>query len=157
MQSLENHFIIAMPSMEDPYFSRSVTYICEHNDDGAMGIVINQPVELNLGELFKQIKIPTMGDDNGQPVYAGGPVAQDRGFVLHSPVNEQNWSSSLQLADNIMLTTSKDILEAIAKQQGPEHYLVSLGYAGWSAGQLEGELQDNAWLTIGANADILLT
>lgn len=155
MKSLQNHFLIAMPSLEDPNFARSVTYICEHDENGAMGIVINHPLNVDVDAVLKQLKFV---DDEQQPthtqaVLAGGPVQVDRGFVLHTP--QSGWSSSLRLSEGIMVTTSRDVLSAIANNEGPMQYLIALGYAGWSAGQLEQELQDNAWLTIEADPEIL--
>lgn len=155
MQSFENHFLIAMPSMEDPYFARTITYICEHNEHGAMGLVINQPVGMSLKELLTQtdkdaVILEEKADDI---VLAGGPVSQDRGFILHT--TQQGWSSSLALTSEIMVTTSKDILSALGNENGPEKALVTLGYAGWTAGQLEEELTNNAWLTIEADTEIL--
>lgn len=155
LKSLQNHLLIAMPSLDDPYFERSLTYICEHNDEGAMGIVLNQPSSMNLKQLLEQTdkELEISADKAEQIVLAGGPVSQERGFVLHS--DQGQWSSSLTLADNVVVTTSKDILTAIGNNRGPEKSLVALGYAGWSAGQLEKELQENAWLTIEADPDIL--
>ena len=155
LTSLQNHFLVAMPALDDPYFSRSITYICEHNKDGAMGIVINQPSTMNLKELLEQTdKDETFADDTAeQIVLAGGPVAQERGFVLHS--DEGKWSSSLALAPGVVVTTSKDILSAIGHKAGPEKSIIALGYAGWEAGQLEQEMAENAWLTIEADTDIL--
>jgi putative transcriptional regulator len=142
-----------MPSMRDPYFERSLTYICEHNDEGAMGLVINHPVELTVNQMLEQADIDIRVNDENRPIFAGGPVAQDRGFVLHSP--QPQWRSSMQLDDDIMVTTSRDILNALNSEQAPEKYLITLGYAGWTAGQLETELQENSWLTIPADADLL--
>ena len=155
LKSLQNHFLIAMPSLDDPYFSRSITYICEHNSEGAMGIVINQPSNMNLKELLEQTdKDGTFNDSIAeQIILAGGPVSQERGFVLHS--DEGDWGSSLKMAPGVVVTTSKDILSAIGHQQGPEHALIALGYAGWEAGQLEQEMQENAWLMVEADTDIL--
>lgn len=155
MQSFENHFLIAMPSLEDPYFARTLTYICEHNEHGAMGLVINQPVGMNLKELVNQadkeaIVLDEKADDI---VLAGGPVSQDRGFILHT--SQPGWSSSLQLTSEIMVTTSKDILSALGNEKGPEKALITLGYAGWTEGQLEEEIQHNSWLTIEADLDLL--
>lgn len=155
MQSFENHLLIAMPSLEDPYFSRSVTYICEHNEQGAMGLVINQPAGMTLKELLKQtdsqaIVVDSKADDI---VLAGGPVSQDRGFILHTP--QKGWSSSMELTPEVMVTTSKDILSALGNEKGPEKALITLGYAGWTAGQLEEELQQNSWLTVEADASLL--
>lgn len=154
MESLENQLLIAMPSLNDPYFNKTVTYICEHNDEGAMGLVINIPVRFTLNELLEQIDAAK--DDNytlNQRVLAGGPVAPDRGFVLHN--TQQGWTSSLALNSEIMITTSKDILEALGTEKAPEKFLVTLGYAGWGAGQLEQELQHNSWLTTPATTEII--
>ena len=152
--NLTGHFLIAMPAMVDPYFSRTVTLICEHNDQGAMGIVINRPIEMKLSELFEQIALNPANETLGQAaVHFGGPVHVDRGFVLHQPVGE--WRSSLVINANTALTTSKDILEASAAGIGPSKILVTLGYAGWSAGQLENELAQNAWLTVPATDAII--
>ncbi|MEJ2565816.1 MAG: YqgE/AlgH family protein [Gammaproteobacteria bacterium] len=143
--SLTNQFLIAMPALADPNFHGTVTYICEHNDQGAMGIVINRPLNLTLGEVLDQMQIATEQEDIGrQTVYMGGPVQTDRGFVLHNPVGA--WDSMLRIHDELGVTTSKDILEDIATGTGPKHILVALGYAGWGAGQLEQELADNVWL-----------
>lgn len=155
MQSFENHFLIAMPSMEDPYFARTLTYICEHNEQGAMGLVINQPVGMSLKELVNQadkdaIVLDEKADDI---VLAGGPVSQDRGFILHT--SQPGWSSSLELTSEIMVTTSKDILSALGNEQGPEKALITLGYAGWTAGQLEEEIQHNSWLLVEADLELL--
>lgn len=151
---LTNHFLIAMPSLADPNFSRTVTYMCEHNEDGALGIVINRPAELTLGELLDHLGIeavdPRVGD---RPVYLGGPVQRERGFVLHRPAGD--WDASLRIADDVVLTTSRDILAAIARAEGPSQYLVALGYAGWGAGQLEAEMVENSWLSGPANASVL--
>jgi putative transcriptional regulator len=167
MKSLQNHFLVAMPSLDDPYFSRSLIYVCEHNAEGAMGIVVNQPSTMNVKQLLEQTdKDLTVSDDKAeQIVLAGGPVNQERGFVLHSPqyivkdtsqdAEQKSWASSLKLAPNVMVTTSKDILTAIGKDEGPEDVLIALGYAGWTAGQLEKEMQENAWLTIEADEEIL--
>lgn len=147
--NLTDHFLLAMPALDDPNFSQSVTYICEHNEDGAMGVVINRPLDIQLKEILLQLDIEVrQSPQHEQPVYAGGPVLTDRGFVLHQPAGQ--WESSLKIADDIALTTSRDILDAIARGNGPEHYLLALGYAGWGAGQLEEEMKENAWLTIAA-------
>lgn len=159
LSSLQNHFLIAMPSLTDPLFSRTVTYICEHNEEGAMGLIINQPVDLNVSSLLEKLEIvvPEGQTDEHRslaaPVYSGGPVAKDRGFVLHPP--QDTWRSSLQLSDDIMITTSKDILESLGSSAAPHKFILTLGYAGWDAGQLEQELAENSWLTIPADADIL--
>ncbi len=152
--SLTNHFLIAMPTLDDPNFQRTVTYICEHNADGALGIVINRPTDITLGELLEHMDIRPGSDDIArQIVHMGGPVQRERGFVLHPPGGD--WDSSLLVCDGIAVTTSKDILAAIADGKGPEHYLVALGYAGWGGGQLEQEMAQNAWLSGPADADII--
>lgn len=152
---LTDRFLIAMPSLADPNFSRTVTYVCEHNAEGAMGIVINRPSDITLAELFAHLGYPV--EDNAEaaqrPVYVGGPVQQDRGFVLHSPGGD--WDSTLAISESVSVTTSTDVLEAIAQGTGPRDYLVALGYAGWGAGQLEEEMADNAWLSGPAAASII--
>lgn len=158
MQSvnLTNHFLIAMPNMADPCFAKSLTYICEHNEQGALGVVVNRPTEMTLGALFEQIEIPLTDDElSRRPVYFGGPVQVDRGFVLHRPVGV--WQSTLSVADEVGLTTSRDILEALGQGNGPDSggMLVSLGYSGWAPGQIEHELGQNAWLTVAAQTSIL--
>ncbi len=151
MKSLRNQFLIAMPQMRDPNFEGTVTYICDHNEHGAMGIVINRPLDLRLGEILEQLDLGGQGID--RPIYAGGPVQMERGFVLHSPKGE--WQSSLKISEGICLTTSRDILAALANDEGPEENLVALGYAGWGAGQLEREIAENCWLTCLASEEIL--
>jgi putative transcriptional regulator len=152
--NLTNHFLIAMPAMVDPNFSKTITYICEHNDKGALGIVLNRPTDMTVQSLFDQINIATERRDlSGMSVHYGGPVQLDRGFVLHSPVGE--WQSTLTVNKEVGLTTSKDVLEAVAQGAGPSKIHVTLGYAGWSAGQLEDELSQNAWLTVPASMPIM--
>jgi putative transcriptional regulator len=152
--NLTNHFLIAMPRLEDPNFFHTVTYICEHTSDGAMGIVINRPMELHLADIFEQLEIQVSTLQIAeQPVYLGGPVQSDRGFVLHD--SSTVWSSTLRINSEISVTTSLDILEAIAADKGPSKSLVALGYAGWGAGQLENELAQNAWLSGPAKSDII--
>ncbi|QJR80056.1 YqgE/AlgH family protein [Alteromonas pelagimontana] len=155
LKSLQNHFLIAMPSLDDPYFSRSLTYVCEHNAEGAMGIVVNQPSTMTLRQLLDQTdKDAIVAEECAeQIILAGGPVNQERGFVLHNKQGE--WGSSLELAPDIVVTTSKDIITAIGSKTGPDNSLIALGYAGWSAGQLEQEMQENAWLIIEADEQIL--
>jgi putative transcriptional regulator len=151
---LTNQFLIAMPNLLDPNFFHSVTYICEHNENGAMGIVINQPVDLTLGELITQIGTDRAPSDLfDQSVYRGGPVETERGFVLHQPIGD--WDSTLPITDVIGISTSNDIIEAIAAGNGPKQCLVALGYAGWGAGQLEQEMADNAWLSGPADTRII--
>jgi len=153
--SLANQFLIAMPGMHDPNFSRSVTLICEHNEQGALGFVINNPIDMTVGELFTQQNIPFSPDNkiSQQPLYIGGPVESERGFILHSP--ENSWESTMKVDDSFGVTTSRDILEDSASGAGPEKALFILGYAGWGAGQLENELSDNAWLTTPADPEIV--
>lgn len=152
--NLTNNFLIAMPGMTDPYFANSLTFICEHNENGALGIVVNKPIDLTLQSLFEQVGLSLQRTDLFDlPVYFGGPVQMDRGFVLHQPCGE--WQSSLPITGDLAFTTSKDILAAVAEGGGPERLLVSLGYAGWEAGQLESELANNGWLNVEANAEII--
>ena len=151
--NLTNHFLIAMPNMADPYFSKTLTYVCEHNEQGALGIVVNRPIEVTLAALFKQVEIALPDTDlASQPVFFGGPVQFDHGFVLHRPVGA--WKSTLPVGD-VGLTTSRDILEAMAHGHGPRQQLVALGYAGWAPGQLEDEIQKNGWLTVRADFDVI--
>lgn len=151
---LADRFLIAMPTLADPNFSQTVTYICEHNPQGAMGIVINRRMEIQLGDVLQQLDFGTC-DKNiaAREVYLGGPVLQERGFVVHRSIGE--WETSLIVNDDIAVTTSRDILAAISTGQGPAEFLVALGYAGWGAGQLEAEMAENAWLTSPANAEII--
>ena len=152
--NLTHHFLIAMPNMADPYFSRTLTYICEHNDQGALGLVVNRPIDMTLEALFERLSISMRASPlSGAPIYFGGPVHTDRCFVLHEPAG--NWQSTLRVRETIGLTTSKDILEAVGRGEGPKRMLVTLGYAGWSPGQLEQELSQNAWLTVEARDAIL--
>lgn len=156
--SLANHFLIAMPAMADPNFARTLTYVCEHNAEGALGIIVNRPIDMNLAGLFERVNIP-LETDNAKaefgelPVYFGGPVQTDRGFVLHRPKGQ--WHSTLAVTDEIGLTSSRDILEAMNQAGAPHDVVISLGYAGWAAGQLEWELSQNAWLTVAADPRIL--
>jgi putative transcriptional regulator len=152
--NLTQHFLIAMPAMTDPHFSKTLTFVCEHNERGALGIIINRPLDMTLHALLEQIEIgEPAAACKSVPVHYGGPVQIDRGFVLHSPTG--SWKSTLAVGQDIGLTTSKDILEAVARGEGPRQLLVTLGYAGWAPGQLEHELAQNAWLTVNADARIL--
>ncbi len=152
--NLTHHFLIAMPSLVDSVFSKTLTYICEHNEQGALGIVINRPTDLTLFSLFRQLGIsPADSLAESIPVLFGGPVQVDCGFVLHHPVG--NWQSTMTINKEVGLTTSLDILKAIANDDGPEQALIAMGYAGWTAGQIEHELAQNAWLTVPATADVL--
>ena len=151
---LNNHFLIAMPTLDDPHFSHTVTYICEHSPQGAMGVIINRPTELVLGDLLEQLGIEA-GDNEIAltPVYNGGPVQIERGFILHQPLGD--WDSTLPVNEKTGLTMSQDILEAIAHGMGPDKYHIALGYAGWDEGQLEEELLSNAWLSGPADEKII--
>ncbi|RCU45769.1 MULTISPECIES: YqgE/AlgH family protein [Corallincola] len=159
MESLRDHLLIAMPSLKDPFFSRSVTYICEHDDKGAMGLIINQPAPITVSELLKQVEHLDLDDlpetTRQRKVFSGGPVSPERGFVLHSA--QHGWTSSLKVSDQIMVTTSKDILTALGTDKAPEQYIITLGYSGWSEGQLEEELVRNSWLTIPADDELIFS
>jgi putative transcriptional regulator len=156
-----NHFLVAMPILMDAYFNRSVVYICEHTEKGALGIVINQPLHslrVNLSEILQDITNSKVGANKNAsradfPILCGGPVHPERGFVIHAPEGE--WQSSLKMSSEVCVTTSKDILLAIAKQQGPHKFIFSLGYANWIAGQMEQEIINNFWLTVPASPNIL--
>ncbi len=152
--TLANQLLIALPTLADASFARSVALICQHDADGAMGVVVNRASEYTLGEVFEQ-----MGIDSDDPalrarqVLAGGPVHPERGFVIHD--GRHGWDSSLEIADGLYVTTSRDVLEAIARGEGPGSVTVALGCAGWGAGQLEDELVENSWLTVPADAELL--
>jgi putative transcriptional regulator len=146
---LANQFLIAMPGMVDPNFARSVIYLFEHTERGAMGLVVNRPTELDLGTLFDKIELKLeIAPLLEQPVYFGGPVQVERGFVLHEPIPSPSYSSSLIIPGGLTMTTSKDVLEALAIGNGPRKFLMTLGYAGWSAGQLEEEITLNGWMNV---------
>ena len=152
--SLSNHFLIAMPALDDPNFHHTTTFICEHDEDGALGVVINRPLNMRLAEILKYMDIdPGSEEISATPVYMGGPVQSDRGFVLHEPSGD--WEATLKVTDTIGITSSRDILQAIAAGEGPERAIVTLGYAGWGAGQLEQELADNTWLSGPASSKIV--
>lgn len=143
-----------MPGMLDPNFSTTVTLICEHNDDGALGIVINRPTTLNLGGLFEQLSVEDADPGSAaSPVLSGGPVGTERGFVLHGP--EHSYENTLAVSDDISLTLSRDVIDAMATGDGPEQTLVAIGYAGWETGQLEQEMLANAWLNVPATPEIV--
>ena len=150
---LKNQFLLAMPGLTGTYFGDSVTYICEHNEDGAMGIMVNRPTHVSLVELLSQLGINTGSTPIEVTIMEGGPVHRDHGFILHT--DDKRFESSLNLDHGLMLTSARDVLEAIADGRGPTDYLVAMGYAGWQGGQLEAELKENAWLTCPANADVL--
>lgn len=156
--NLTNHFLVAMPSMKDPYFKHSVIYICEHNEEGAMGLIINAPIDITVGGMLKQVEIEraypqSQSKSLKEPVFNGGPVSEDRGFILHRP--KDHYESSIRMTDDIAVTTSKDILTVLGTDAEPKGYLVALGYSGWEAGQLESELSENSWLTIEADSDLI--
>ncbi len=160
---LTHHFLIAMPSLEDSVFERSVVYVCEHSLNGALGLIINKPTDLMLPELFERIELNFGREDlREMPVLLGGPVQTERGFVLHDPMrgtdaasNESGYASTLRIAGGLDMTTSKDVLEALSSGVGPRRVLVTLGYSSWGEGQLESELARNTWLTVEANTDLM--
>jgi putative transcriptional regulator len=162
--NLTHHFLIAMPGVEDALFGRSVIYLCEHNERGAMGLIINKTSDLSLPELFDKVDLPLHREDLREtPVLQGGPVHTERGFVLHDPVHMEDpaqdagdiYASTLKVPGGLEMTTSRDVLEALSAGAGPRRVLVTLGYAAWGEGQLESELAENAWLTVPAKADIV--
>lgn len=155
---LSDHFLIAMPSMQDPVFGGTVIYVCEHHIGGALGVIINKPTDMTMDVLFERLDLqleihPHAGTMPDAPVMFGGPVQVERGFVLHAPA--ASYTSSLTVSDEVVLTTSRDVLEAVADGHGPARLLITLGCAGWGAGQLEAEILRNGWLTVPANPDIL--
>jgi putative transcriptional regulator len=152
--NLTDNFLIAMPTLEDPYFSNSLIYICEHNENGALGIIVNRPIDMNLAGLFDKIDIKLTAENLANlPVYFGGPVQLDRGFVLHRPIGK--WQSTLAVNSEVGLTSSRDVLNSVGSAGLPAEIIVTLGYSGWDAGQLENELAQNSWLTVPAKAEIL--
>lgn len=152
--NLTNHFLMAMPGMADPNFSHTLTYVCEHGEQGALGLIVNRPVDISLATLLERIELmPEAPALDAVPVYHGGPVQTERGFVLHRPLG--NWQSTLKISDDVGLTSSRDILISVASEGPPEGMLMALGYAGWAAGQLEWELSQNAWLSVAADPEIL--
>jgi putative transcriptional regulator len=154
MRSLRDHFLIAMPAMADPNFSETVTYVCKHDDDGALGVVVNRPTDMALGTMFDRLKIKLTNRLLAElPVVRGGPVERERGFVLHR--SSAQYEATLPGEGEIKVTVSPDILSAIARGDGPDPLLVALGYAGWDSGQLEAELRANAWLTVPADPTIV--
>lgn len=165
--NLTHHFLIAMPGLEDATFSRSVVYLCEHNARGALGLVINKPSDINLKGLFGKVDLPLRRDDLcTAPVFHGGPVQTERGFVLHEPFtepvtdqgqdsNEPAYAATLTIPGGLEMTTSKDVLEALSTGAGPRRVLITLGCAAWGQGQLESELADNSWLTVDADPSVI--
>ncbi len=155
--NLKNHFLLAMPGLAGSYFGATLTYICEHNAQGAMGLMVNRPTDITLAELLSQLGINSDSTTAEVPVLEGGPVSGAQGFVLYTDDtnDNNNFPASLDLGNGLMLTTARDVLEAIAENRGPSEYLVTLGYAGWAEGQLEQEITENSWLTCPANREIL--
>jgi putative transcriptional regulator len=162
--NLTHHFLIAMPGLQDEAFAKSVIYLCEHSARGALGIVINKPSDLKMRHLFDKVDLPLARDDLATaPVFQGGPVQVERGFVLHEAVfkdadaesKETVYASTMTIPGGLEMTTSKDVLEAISTGAGPRKVLVSLGYSAWAEGQLETELAENSWLTVGADVSVI--
>lgn len=151
--SLRNHFLIAMPGINDPQFTQSITYICDHNAEGAMGVMVNRPMDIHLQDVFEQLDIDYIQANANNPVLSGGPVSTQRGFILHP--SGKKWQSTLQISPEISLTASKDIISALADGTGPDNAQIALGYSGWGAGQLEAEIKENSWLTVPADSAIL--
>lgn len=155
---LTNQFLIAMPNMRDDNFSGAVVFLCEHNDNGALGLVINRPTDINLKNLFEKVDLTLERDDlAAAPVFFGGPVQTERGFVLHDSLDAEggHYSSTLKITGGLEMTTSRDVLEALSNGAGPKRVFITLGYSGWSAGQLEDEISRNGWLTVQAQPDII--
>lgn len=156
--SLENQLLIAMPQLKDPYFANTVTYLWKHSDEGALGVVINKPLKASLADIFNELGISCSVDEEPfkqRRVLAGGPVEQEKGFILHD--SEKSWSSSMKVSDEISISTSKELLQDIADGKGPKQFLIALGCAGWDAGQLEEEISANAWLTAPATTDLIFS
>ena len=161
--NLTNHFLIAMPGLEDDTFARSVVYVCEHSERGALGLIINKPGDISLADLFERVDLPLERPElGGQPVFHGGPLQTERGFVLHEPIvaeglkpDESIYASTLTVPGGLEMTTSKDVLEALSSGGGPRRVLVTLGYSSWGEGQLESEIAGNSWLTVDADADVI--
>lgn len=153
---LNNHFLLAMPSLQDPNFQRAVIYVCEHNASGSVGIIVNRPTNMTLEQIFEQMQLSCeLEAVKNIPVLFGGPVHQERGFVLHPPFGE--WNSTLETGKDITVTSSSDIIEALARGEGPEQVAFAVGYAGWEAGQLEKEIVENSWLVTPAAPEIIFT
>lgn len=161
--NLTNHFLIAMPGMEDTTFAKSVVYVCEHSERGALGLIINKPGDISMADLFQKVDLPLARKDLGaQPVFHGGPLQTERGFVLHEPVavegippDESLYASTLAVPGGLEMTTSKDVLEALSSGGGPRRVLITLGYSAWGEGQLESEIAGNSWLTVDADAGLI--
>ena len=161
--NLTNHFLIAMPGMEDGTFARSVVYVCEHTERGALGLIINKPGDINLGDLFQKVDLPLDRKElSAQPVFHGGPLQTERGFVLHEAIfkdadkpTDPVYASTMTIPGGLEMTTSKDVLEALSRGAGPRRVLVTLGYSAWGEGQMESVLAENCWLTVDADAAII--
>ena len=157
--NLTHHFLIAMPGLDDAAFSKSVIYLCEHTERGALGLIINKPSDINLKGLFAKVELPLRREDlSDAPVFHGGPVQTERGFVLHEsmmPGHESVYASTMSIPGGLEMTTSKDVLEALSTGAGPRRVFVSLGYAAWGEGQLESEISDNSWLTVPADMAVI--
>ena len=157
--NLTHHFLIAMPGLEDETFAKSVVYMCEHSNRGALGLVINKPSDINLKNLFDKVELPLHREDlTLAPVFQGGPVQTERGFVLHEsmmPGNESVYASTMTIPGGLEMTTSRDVLEALSTGNGPRRIFVSLGYSSWGEGQLESEISDNSWLTVAADPAVI--
>jgi putative transcriptional regulator len=159
--NLTNHFLIAMPGLDDALFGKSVVYVCEHTARGALGLVINKPSDINLPALFEKVELPLQRADlANNPVFQGGPVQTERGFVLHEPIyvgetHDTLYASTMRIPGGLEMTTSKDVLEALSCGNGPKKVLITLGYAAWGEGQLESELGENSWLTVDATRELI--
>ena len=161
--NLTNHFLIAMPGIEDGTFARSVVYVCEHSEHGALGLIINKPGSISMADLFEKVDLPlARAELGGQPVFQGGPVQTERGFVLHEPItaeglppDESIYASTLTVPGGLEMTTSKDVLEALSNGGGPRRVLITLGSSAWSEGQLESEIAGNSWLTVDADTSLI--
>ncbi len=161
--NLTHHFLIAMPGLEDESFSRSVVYLCEHSERGALGLIINKPSDITLKGLFDKVDLSLRREDlTKEPVFQGGPVQTERGFVLHEPMlmdksetDESAYASTMTIPGGLEMTTSKDVLEALSTGAGPRRVLITLGYSSWGEGQLESELAENAWLTVAADLSVI--
>ncbi len=156
--NLTNQFLIAMPGLVDDNFAGSVIYLCEHNENGALGLVINKPIDITLRNLFQKVELPLDSQQLGeQPVFFGGPVQTERGFVLHEKLGDavSPYNSTLSIPGGLEMTTSKDVLEAVSQGGGPKRLLITLGYSGWGAGQLEDELGRNGWLNVDAAPEVI--
>ena len=161
--NLTHHFLIAMPGLEDESFSRSVVYVCEHSERGALGLIINKPSDINVKNLFDKVDLSLRREDlRKDPVFHGGPVQTERGFVLHEPMlmdkmetDESAYAATMAIPGGLEMTTSKDVLEALSTGAGPRRVLITLGYSSWGEGQLESELGENAWLTVAADLSVI--